>query len=70
MKIGRGFELHRNDFYCTYECEHCGAETDRRSGYNDSFFHEQVIPAKHCDKCGKNRAGDQKEIEKKVENCK
>lgn len=58
MKICKWINQLGNDFWCTYECEHCGHETGKQSGYNDSYFHNHVIPAKHCSECGLNRAGD------------
>ena len=42
----------RRDFYAIYECEHCG-DTHRGSGYDDSFFHANVIPNMKCKACGK-----------------
>ena len=44
---------HRRDFKAIYECEHCG-QTEIMWGYDDSNFHENVIPNYKCDKCGKN----------------
>lgn len=46
-----------NDFAAVMECEHCQATQKLSSGYNDSFYHQQVIPAMTCKSCGKNRAG-------------
>lgn len=58
MKIKEWLSQHGNDFWCTYECEHCGHETKEQSGYNDANFHNNVIPAKHCSDCGLNRSGE------------
>jgi len=33
-------------------CEHCGQE-EQGYGYDDKYFHEQVIPKRKCGKCGK-----------------
>jgi ribosomal protein L37AE/L43A len=52
MKIKTIKSQHRRDFTATYECEHCGHEHDGY-GYDDSNFHENVIPKMKCDKCGK-----------------
>lgn len=62
MKIKQWIDQIGNDFWCTYECEHCGHETGKKSGYNDGYFHNSVIPAMHCESqaCGKNRAGNLK----------
>jgi predicted RNA-binding Zn-ribbon protein involved in translation (DUF1610 family) len=52
MKIKRIIDQNRRDFTAIYECEHCGHEHED-SGYDDSYFHQQVIPKKKCPKCGK-----------------
>lgn len=41
-----------------YECEHCGHTTKERGGYDDSYFHQTVIPAMKCEKCGKTAGED------------
>lgn len=46
-----------NDFSADMECEHCGVTQKLSSGYNDSFYHQRVIPSMTCKTCGKNRAG-------------
>ena len=45
----------RNDLYGQLECESCGAE-EKFVGYNDSYWHAQVLPARKCKSCGKSRA--------------
>lgn len=57
MKIKKIESQHRRDFYAVFECEHCGA-TDRRSGYDDDYFHRSVIPAMECKACGKTAPSD------------
>jgi transcription elongation factor Elf1 len=52
MKIKKIESQSRRDFYAIYECEHCGHE-EKGSGYDDSYFHQNVIPAMKCCKCGK-----------------
>jgi transcription elongation factor Elf1 len=52
MKIKNIERQNRRDFYAVYECEHCGA-TERGSGYDDTHFHQNVIPAMPCAACGK-----------------
>jgi transcription elongation factor Elf1 len=52
MKIQKILSQHRRDFRAIYECEHCGHEKES-SGYDDSNFHHNVIPAMECEKCGK-----------------
>ena len=58
MRIKEILSEYGNDFYATYECEHCGHVTPRKSGYHDDNFHNKVIPSKFCFACGKNRAGE------------
>jgi len=52
MKIKEITSQHRRDFWCIYECEHCG-HTEKETGYDDSYFHQNVIPEMKCKKCGK-----------------
>ena len=52
MKIKTILSQTRRDFTAIFECEHCGAEVTR-TGYDDRFFHERVIPFEmKCPKCG------------------
>lgn len=57
MRIKRIVSQHRRDFHALYECEHCGA-TREGTGYDDSYFHEEVVPKMKCKECGK-VAGDE-----------
>ena len=52
MKIRTITSQLRRDFTAIYECEHCG-RTHTGSGYDDSNFHNNVIPAMKCPTCGK-----------------
>lgn len=52
MRIKEIISQHRRDFTAIYECEHCGY-TEKKSGYDDANFHQNVIPAMKCKKCGK-----------------
>mgnify|MGYP003083379963 FL=1 len=52
MKIKKIISQHRRDFQAVYECEHCGY-TVKSYGYDDEYFHNEVIPNKVCPKCGK-----------------
>ena len=52
MRIKEKLSQHRRDFTAIYECEHCG-ETKKSGGYDDSYFHNNVIPKMKCEKCGK-----------------
>ena len=56
MKIKEIISQNRRDFKAIYICEHCGEE-ETSYGYDDRYFHENVIPEKVCKKCGK-KAGD------------
>lgn len=56
MKIKTITSQYRRDFSADYECEHCG-NIQKGGGYDDANFHQNVIPAMECNKCGKT-AGD------------
>lgn len=51
MKIQKIVSQHRRDFQAVYECEHCGV-TEDGYGYDDSNFHNNVIPEMRCKSCG------------------
>ena len=57
MKIKEITSQHRRDFRSIYECEHCGGEKTGQ-GYDDTYFHKNVIPAMKCDNCGKTARED------------
>ncbi len=57
MKIKQIISQHRRDFRADYECEHCGHIEKNSYGYDDANFHQNVILAMKCGKCGK-KAGD------------
>ena len=56
MKIKTIISQDRRDFSAIYVCEHCGAEI-KGGGYDDTYFHQNVIPAMKCEACGET-AGD------------
>jgi len=56
MKIREIISQSRRDFRANYECEHCGYLLDG-SGYDDAYYHNNVIPKMKCKECGKT-AGD------------
>jgi hypothetical protein len=62
MQIKKITFEHRLDFHAVMGCEHCGAEAENRSGYNDHFYMQEVIPAMHCGVCGLNRKGELREL--------
>ena len=53
MKIKRIVTQNRRDFRADYECEHCGDIIEMGYGYDDTNFHQNVIPKMKCKKCGK-----------------
>lgn len=52
MKIKEIISQNRRDFRAIYECEHCG-DTYEDTGYDDTNFHNNIIPTFKCTKCGK-----------------
>ena len=57
MRIQKIISQHRRDFTAVYECESCSAEHEG-SGYDDSYFHDNVIPAMECKQCGERAPSD------------
>ena len=57
MKIQKIISQSRRDFRAIYECEHC-EHTKEGRGYDDSYFHAEVIPKMKCEKCGKKANDD------------
>lgn len=53
MKIQKILSQHRRDFTATLVCEHCEATQKLGSGYDDTFFHKNIIPRIKCKACGK-----------------
>ena len=53
MHINKITSQHRRDFWAIYQCEHCDYKTSEQSGYDDTNFHKNVIPAMECPACGK-----------------
>ena len=56
MRIKEIISQSRRDFQAVYQCEHCNHE-EKGGGYDDANFHNNVIPAMKCGKCG-NKAKD------------
>jgi len=52
MKIKEIISQSRRDFNAIYECENCG-HTEKGYGYDDTNFHQNVIPDMKCSKCEK-----------------
>ena len=51
MHIKQFISQSRRDFWAIFECEHCGF-IEERSGYDDQYFHQMVIPDMKCKRCG------------------
>jgi hypothetical protein len=51
------------DLYGTLQCEHCDSLQELVGGYDDSHWHDRVLPAFHCATCGRNREGELKSAE-------
>lgn len=51
MRIKTIKRQYRRDFVAIFECEHCGHETEG-SGYDDSYYHNTVVPNMKCVQCG------------------
>lgn len=58
MFIKEKTKQHRRDFEAIMECEHCGNTQDLKSGYDDAYYHNSVIPKMECIKCGKEASKD------------
>lgn len=54
MKIKEIRWQNRRDFLARYECENCGYEFTE-NGYDDRYFHDEVIPNMSCPHCHKTR---------------
>jgi len=52
MRILKKISQSRRDFIAIYICEHCKKE-EQGNGYDDTFFHSEVIPKMKCKSCGK-----------------
>jgi hypothetical protein len=50
MIIKKMLSQYRRDFQAIYECEECGHE-EIGDGYDDTNFHENVIPRMKCGAC-------------------
>lgn len=62
MKIKKITSQSRRDFWATMECEHCGNAEINVSGYDDAYFHANVIPDMKCKQCGKKASEDYRPI--------
>jgi transcription elongation factor Elf1 len=53
MKIKKITSQNRRDFEAILECEHCNSIQKLEGGYDDSYYHNNVIPNIKCENCGK-----------------
>jgi hypothetical protein len=53
MRIQKITSQYRRDFTAVMECEHCNYVESNVSGYDDAYFHKNVIPTMKCKKCSK-----------------
>lgn len=51
MKLKRRHNQNRRDFRGDFECEKCGHVEQNVFCYDDSYFHNNVIPRMGCEKC-------------------
>ncbi len=63
MKITKMISQYRRDFTAEYTCEGCGNKQIDNSGYDDAYYHQNVIPNKKCKKCGESTITLGKSIE-------
>jgi len=58
MKIQEIKSQSRRDFTALMVCEHCKNNQLLEGGYDDDFFHTEVIPNIKCKKCAKTSGDD------------
>ena len=66
MRIKEILSQNRRDFQAIYECEHCGDQF-KQAGYDDTHFHQNVIPNMECKKCGKKASDTYRPLATKYE---
>ena len=52
MHIKEKTYQNRRDFKAIFECQDCGHKVEKW-GYDDRFFHDEVVPGMKCPECGK-----------------
>ncbi|MGK4186745.1 hypothetical protein AB0X98_00975 [Rothia koreensis] len=55
MHLNKKESQHRRDFVGLFGCEHCGHQ-QHMNGYDDTYFHEAVIPTITCHACDQQAA--------------
>ena len=63
MKITKMISQYRRDFTAEMTCEGCGNKQIDDSGYDDNYYHQNVIPNIKCKKCGESTITLNKPIE-------
>lgn len=63
MKIKQVLWQNRRDFSAIMKCEFCGHEQKNESGYDDRYYHDNVIPNMKCKACDKSTVGENGIIE-------
>ncbi len=63
MKILKMLGQSRRDFTAIIKCESCDHEEKLDSGYDDSYYHEIVLPNMKCGKCGESTISANKLVE-------
>lgn len=53
MKLKKINSQNRRDFWADFECEFCKHLLKDVEGYDDRYFHDNVIPEMDCKECGK-----------------
>lgn len=53
MNIYKITSRSRRDFTAILVCEHCENTQELDSGYDDNYYHLNVIPKIKCEKCDK-----------------
>lgn len=52
MRIKEMISQSRRDFTAIMECEFCEHTDKNESGYDDDYYHSNVIPNMKCKRCG------------------
>lgn len=42
---------HRRDFSAILQCEGCKTEETLKAGYDDEYYHSEVLPNRKCPNC-------------------
>jgi primosomal protein N' len=58
MRLIKKTSQHRRDFTGILQCEHCDHRQELRQGYDDTYYHQNVIPRIPCGACGKDSPTD------------